>query len=463
MVIGRGLYSQTYYYNTKTNEVTAKDGGSEALVDYLNGKSGAGSTSTLGGSDQEQKTLIEAFLEMQDRGMGNSWDRFKPVDGEKDIYEFTYTKKNDLESAITIGGMDVFQQKAAFILPGAASGKWDYEYPEKAVYNRKTNSATITPGDTFTLKNGCKIKIGRYGAEVSKDSYANGTEEDIMYAQKMAELMTDFIKTANRGCLGLSVSVMSEEQVQELSDIIGQTGIDTTKKFSVNGTSFMERNNKISIVGAFAEGSKVWERESDWRHEALKKLLYDEFGVTEVQLEKEVSSFSPIPDKASGAPYSYLANESGIIEYNGVEFYCNNTKRELCLGDMSNPADVICIPMSQGGTLKVNRNNIDQLSKAIGMFSPEDVNRILRAIKLDGKVQQMELEIEEMENGIGKDTRANNVDNAADAELEKEEADGFLGYENEAEEGAFTLTDSQLDILTSDIEEYLKNKDKIKS
>ncbi len=44
----------------------------------------------------------------------------------------------------------------------------------------------------------------------------------------------------------------------------------------------------------------------------------------------------------------------------------------------------------------VNRDNIDQLAKAIGMFSPEDINRIMKAISTDAKARSKKIEIENM-------------------------------------------------------------------
>ncbi len=49
----------------------------------------------------------------------------------------------------------------------------------------------------------------------------------------------------------------------------------------------------------------------------------------------------------------------------------------------------------------VNRDSIGDLSKAITMFSPEDMNRIMRAIADDNKVQEMQNTIEEETNSIG--------------------------------------------------------------
>ena len=97
-------------------------------------------------------------------------------------------------------------------------------------------------------------------------------------------------------------------------------------------------------------------------------------------------------------PYGEMA-ENGVIEYEGVVFVCDYDHNRLTLGDTSNEKNCINIPLSGGGSLLVNRNNIDALSKAIGMFSPEDVNRILRALAQDKKIREMEKELDDMENG----------------------------------------------------------------
>ena len=99
-------------------------------------------------------------------------------------------------------------------------------------------------------------------------------------------------------------------------------------------------------------------------------------------------------------PYSYMSKD-GVIEYNGVTFQCDGDNNCIMLGDCSDRKNCINIPLSEGGNLIVNRDNINSLSKAIDMFSPEDVARILKAISLDTKVQQMQEEIEEEKNSLG--------------------------------------------------------------
>lgn len=100
-------------------------------------------------------------------------------------------------------------------------------------------------------------------------------------------------------------------------------------------------------------------------------------------------------------PYGYLAKD-GIIEYNGVTFVCDSERNQLHLGDTTIREDCITIPLENGGSLVVNRDNLDALAKAIGMFSPEDANRIMRAMHQDAKVKQMEEEIKEEENNVGR-------------------------------------------------------------
>ncbi|MFQ8981246.1 MAG: hypothetical protein ACLR6I_12585 [Waltera sp.] len=100
--------------------------------------------------------------------------------------------------------------------------------------------------------------------------------------------------------------------------------------------------------------------------------------------------------------------EDGVIEYNGVTFVCDYEHNRLTLGDTTNKEDCINIPLSGGGSLLVNRDNIDALSKAIGMFRPEDVKRILEALAKDNKIQQMKKELDDMENG-------DDVDNSEEA------------------------------------------------
>lgn len=104
--------------------------------------------------------------------------------------------------------------------------------------------------------------------------------------------------------------------------------------------------------------------------------------------------------EAPKVPYGYLAKD-GVIEYNGVCFICDEETNSICLGDMTDKENVLTIGLSGGGHLKVNRNSIGLLSKAAGMFTPEDLNLIMRAIHQDTKIQSVKKEIEDEEASVG--------------------------------------------------------------
>lgn len=132
---------------------------------------------------------------------------------------------------------------------------------------------------------------------------------------------------------------------------------------------------------------------------------------------------SALPEKGNKAPYSHLADENGVIDYKGAIFQCDNEKRTISLGDMSNKDKVLTIPLSDGGSLKVNLDNIDELAGAIGMFSPEDVNLILRALRMNAKIKELKKELEDIKSGDQKSSKATMEESTEEAKemLEKAE------------------------------------------
>ncbi len=78
-------------------------------------------------------------------------------------------------------------------------------------------------------------------------------------------------------------------------------------------------------------------------------------------------------------PYSHMAKD-GVIDYKGVQFVCDYRTNSICLGDVSDPKKVLNISLPSGGNLKVNLENLKDLNKAAGMFSPADLNAIMRAV-----------------------------------------------------------------------------------
>ena len=167
------------------------------------------------------------------------------------------------------------------------------------------------------------------------------------------------------------------------------------------GKSSAEENmyEQNVLVGDTVRSMRFWKiNEKMFSNETVENKKPDiEDTVSDIVSDEAIQK---ILDKRRNAPYSALADANGVLEYNGVVFQCDFDNNRLCLGDVSNPNNCLTIPLERGGCLVVNRDNIDMLAKAIDMFSPEDVNRILRAIAEDAKVQKVEQEIEDETSGI---------------------------------------------------------------
>jgi len=135
-----------------------------------------------------------------------------------------------------------------------------------------------------------------------------------------------------------------------------------------------------------------------------KELLQKRLMQKEMQAESNIKEV--LVARTGGTldvPYGYLA-KNGVIEYNGVIFVCDEVHNAICLGDMTDEANVLSIPLTEGGCLKVNRDNLNDLAKAISMFSPEDIKKIMEAIATDAKCQQMQQEMDETLNSISGST-----------------------------------------------------------
>lgn len=160
---------------------------------------------------------------------------------------------------------------------------------------------------------------------------------------------------------------------------------EETKKPNAAGAE--QETKKIKAAGAEAEEAGAARQ----RSEASK--IYEAVAAGK---ENPVSKMRA----ASKVPYGHLAQD-GVITYNGVTFVCDEKTNSICLGDVEDKSQVITVTLSGGGHLKVNRKNIGELSRAAGMFSPEDLNLIMRAIAQDTKIQSVKKEIDDMENSIG--------------------------------------------------------------
>lgn len=131
--------------------------------------------------------------------------------------------------------------------------------------------------------------------------------------------------------------------------------------------------------------------------DTAKKEMRDRIEKEQEKAEKEAVEALIAERKAQmKGSYAHVFGNSPIMEYNGAVFHYDE-EGALCLGDTSNKDDIITVYLEDGGMLKVNRDNLEDLAHAISMFLPEDINRILRAIAEDVKCQEKLKEIESTE------------------------------------------------------------------
>lgn len=202
-----------------------------------------------------------------------------------------------------------------------------------------------------------------------------------------------------------------EEGVEKMQIGSGMTGMKTAegqKASGERGSRF--RSGSYSDAVSFENsiwmvtGSRMQELESreEGQNTSLDGASRDRTEAEKIYQAAVAGKPNPLENlrEAPKVPYGHLAKD-GVIIYNGVCFVCDEKTNSICLGDMTDKKNVLNIPLSGGGHLKVNRNSLGLLSKAVGMFSPEDLNLIMRAIAQDTKVMSVQKEIEGMDAEIG--------------------------------------------------------------
>ena len=202
------------------------------------------------------------------------------------------------------------------------------------------------------------------------------------------------IKNMSRSELLSSISARKNEIAEKL-----QKG-ETQESFEIGGSSFTngEWDKLISKVDSQIDEIKEEQKLRKEKQEEQQEAY-------EVAVSRTNSMFQKLNGVYKQAcPYEYLAKD-GVIEYNGIVFACDTENNAISLGDVSDKSKVITVRLSGGGTLYVNRENIGDLSQAMGIFSPEDVNCILRALADDAKIQKTEEEIEEAGAHIGEENQ----------------------------------------------------------
>lgn len=185
---------------------------------------------------------------------------------------------------------------------------------------------------------------------------------------------------------------------------------ETEPKFSI-GAGCYTVNEWDRLIARIDKNIEAIKEEQEQRKEQMEKEALEEGKVGGTHfvsiLDTGKTRRNYIMEKINGTykpsfPYAAYA-DGDTITYNGVVFTCDSEKNAICLGDMSNRGNVLTIPLEGGGSMMVNRDSIGMLAGAMSMFSPEDANRIMRAIVEDKKAQETQQEIEDDKNSLGDD------------------------------------------------------------
>lgn len=185
---------------------------------------------------------------------------------------------------------------------------------------------------------------------------------------------------------------------------------ETEEKVAIGGNAYTQTewqkmmkslDEAIDEIKEEQEAFKEKKEQQKEKQEKYVQELYEK--MASVPAQEKVGA-SKVMERINGtniAPYSYLADENGEIHYKDATFVCDFENNRLCLGDVSDKKNVINVPLKHGGTLSFHTDNISDLTSAITMFCPEDINSILSAITTYEKTQKVQQEIADEINSVG--------------------------------------------------------------
>lgn len=187
-----------------------------------------------------------------------------------------------------------------------------------------------------------------------------------------------------------STSSSKKMSKKDLLDAIKQH--QQTLRYKIEHPQETEEASKIQIGNA-AYSEEEWDK----LMAKVDRLLEDSKNVAD-EKEKRVLSEKIEREETQKIKNRYFANaKDGMVEYNGIVYVCNENTGALELGDCSNPDKCLRVSLSGGGSLMVNPDNFKELSKSIGMFTPEDQMRIIAALEMFKMANKKMEELEEEE------------------------------------------------------------------
>lgn len=218
----------------------------------------------------------------------------------------------------------------------------------------------------------------------------------------------DGFTTELRATKGKAIDEFSNKEWKGLLDKVDNVIEDYKEDLKQREEKALEEQKKKKERKACKDQKEMLE--NAWQNKHFQELNTKESSEEETSQIPEVegsmeeyvdqNAIQKIIGNRGKTPYSIMADADGNIEYKGVIFRGDSESNSLCLGDMSDYTNVLTIPLSNGGYLKVNMDNLDSLAGAIDMFSPEDINLIMRAITKYNRLEQIKQQIEDETSGL---------------------------------------------------------------
>lgn len=186
------------------------------------------------------------------------------------------------------------------------------------------------------------------------------------------------------------------------TDILSELGQDQMNRSSqkddqMNFASFLHQNQldetENDTLSHQNEQENIMNAMSIHQHYNVSDLKTSDTYTSNLQNTANVAYDKSPVNYVRPGDYFSKANENGIIAYNGVNIVCDPDKSALCIGDVTEGQDVFSVNLCGGLKLKVNRKNMDDIPRVIGMFTPEDQKRIVNAILADKQLQKVKNEM----------------------------------------------------------------------
>ncbi len=238
---------QTYIYNSKTGQLSTKDGSADEFVSYFNGDLSAKSSQELNGYDVKKKTNIENLMQMVYQTGSFRGLKFD-IDPDMEEYEITCEQVSGEESRYTVNGDKVLTEYVPMYLSYEDMAGWGKDTPFKTLqskaYDPETNSMNMAVGDVFDLGNGYRLRVAEDHVEVM--GYGRGDADTEQRVESLANGLNALIHFADQQWPSIYIW---PQQTPMLLSLLGELGFDLSKEFTLNDTKCVVEGGQIREAG----------------------------------------------------------------------------------------------------------------------------------------------------------------------------------------------------------------------